>query len=88
MFDIGFQELIIIFIVALLVIGPQKLPEFSRTLGKWVNEIKKGVQTAKTSIEAEYKEQLAESEGIVSSDVAEEKAGVNSSELEAKEGKV
>ena len=88
MFDIGFQELIIIFIVALLVIGPEKLPEFSRSLGKWVNEIKKGVQTAKTSIEAEYKEQLAVSEGTVESDAAEEKAGVYNSEPEAKEGKV
>jgi sec-independent protein translocase protein TatB len=47
MFDIGLQELIIIFVVALLVIGPEKLPEFSRTIGKWVNEIKKGVQIAK-----------------------------------------
>ena len=88
MFDIGLQELIIIFVVALLVIGPEKLPEFSRTLGKWVNEIKKGVQTAKTSIEAEYKEQLAVPENIMKSDAAEEKAGVHNSETEATEGKV
>ncbi len=88
MFDIGLQELIIIFVVALLVIGPEKLPEFSRTLGKWVNEIKKGVQIAKTNIEAEYKEQLAVHETIMKSDAAEEKPNENNSGLETKEGNV
>ncbi len=33
MFDIGFQELVIIFVIALLVFGPEKLPEIGRTLG-------------------------------------------------------
>ena len=43
MFDIGFQELIIIFLVALLVFGPEKLPEIAKTLAKWVVEIRRGV---------------------------------------------
>jgi Tat protein translocase TatB subunit len=53
MFDIGFQELLIIFVVALLVFGPKKLPELAKTMGKWVAEIKKGVQIAKSQIEQE-----------------------------------
>ncbi|MBI5632069.1 MAG: twin-arginine translocase subunit TatB [Nitrospirae bacterium] len=53
MFDIGFQELIIIFVVALLVFGPNKLPELARTLGKWMAEIKRGVYIAKNQIENE-----------------------------------
>ena len=53
MFDIGFQELIIIFVVALLVVGPEKLPEFSRTLGKWVKEIRLGIEQAKFRMENE-----------------------------------
>jgi len=53
MFDIGFQELLIIFIVALLVFGPKKLPELAKTMGKWVAEIKKGVYIAKSQIEQE-----------------------------------
>ena len=53
MFDIGFQELIIIFVVALLVFGPKKLPELAKTLGKWVAEIKRGVYIAKGQIEQE-----------------------------------
>ncbi len=54
MFDIGFQELIIIFIVALLVFGPEKLPEVGRTLGKWIIEIRKGVQNAKVQMDSEF----------------------------------
>lgn len=53
MFDIGFQELVIIFVVALLVFGPKKLPELARTLGKWMAEIKRGVYIAKSQIENE-----------------------------------
>ncbi len=56
MFDIGFQELIIIFIVALLVFGPEKLPEVGRTLGKWMIEIRKGIQNAKNQMDSEFSE--------------------------------
>ena len=53
MFDIGFQELVIIFVVALLVFGPEKLPELAKTMGKWLTEIKRGVYIAKSQIENE-----------------------------------
>ena len=53
MFDIGFQELVIIFIVALLVFGPKRLPELAKTMGKWMAEIKKGVYIAKSQIDQE-----------------------------------
>jgi len=67
MFDIGFQELVIIFIVALLVFGPEKLPEISRTLGKWVVEIRRGVNIAKSHMEEEMKEEFKMPEDIVKS---------------------
>jgi sec-independent protein translocase protein TatB len=51
MFDIGTQELIIIFIVALLVFGPKKLPELARTLGKGVRELKSAMQGIKDNID-------------------------------------
>ena len=38
MFNIGGGELLIIFLVALVVLGPTKLPEAARQLGKWVGE--------------------------------------------------
>lgn len=56
MFDLGFQELIVIFLVALLVFGPKKLPELSRNLGKWVVEIRRSINRAKWQIENEFEE--------------------------------
>jgi Tat protein translocase TatB subunit len=56
MFDIGIQELIIIFVIALLVFGPERLPEISRKLGKFVLQIRKGVYEAKHQMEAEFSE--------------------------------
>jgi len=43
MFGIGMQELIIIVIIALLVVGPKKLPDVAKTLGKGFNEFKRAV---------------------------------------------
>jgi len=43
MFGIGMQELIIIVIIALLVVGPKKLPDVAKTLGKGFSEFKKAV---------------------------------------------
>ncbi|MEJ5227895.1 Sec-independent protein translocase protein TatB [Thermodesulfovibrio sp.] len=56
MFDLGIQELIVIFIVALLVFGPKRLPELGYTLGKTMNEIKKAFQSAKSEMEKEIDE--------------------------------
>ena len=86
MLDIGFQELIIIFVVALLVIGPDKLPEFSRKLGKWVNEIKRGVNEAKARMEDEIEDQVKMPEDTVKPGT-EEKTEENISEAGTKEGK-
>jgi sec-independent protein translocase protein TatB len=36
MFDIGFSEILVIFILALIVLGPQKLPRVVREVGRWV----------------------------------------------------
>jgi Tat protein translocase TatB subunit len=87
MFDIGFQELIIIFIVALLVFGPEKLPEISRTLGKWVVEIRRGINIAKSQIEEEMKEEFKMPEDIVQSlpkDDASVKMGDEKNDTEEK----
>ncbi|MFQ3574754.1 MAG: Sec-independent protein translocase protein TatB [Thermodesulfovibrionales bacterium] len=56
MFDIGFQELIIIFIVALLVFGPKKLPEIANTLGKGIAELKKAMDNVRTQVHEEIKD--------------------------------
>ena len=41
MFDIGMPELMVIFVVALLVLGPDKLPELAKTLGKGLSGTEK-----------------------------------------------
>lgn len=53
MFDLGIQELIVIFIVALIVFGPKRLPELGRMLGKGVLELKKSLEGIKGQLNAE-----------------------------------
>ena len=56
MFDIGLQELIIIFVVALLVFGPKRLPDLAKTFGKGLGEIKRAFQDVKEQVETEFDE--------------------------------
>ena len=56
MFDIGLQELIIIFLVALLVFGPERLPEVAKTMGKWFGDIGKSIQNTRAQMEREFYE--------------------------------
>ncbi len=53
MFDIGFWELGIIAVVALLVIGPERLPGVARSAGKWIGAAKRFVGTVQNDINAE-----------------------------------
>jgi len=55
-FDIGLQELIIIFLVALLVFGPKRLPELAKTLGKGLGDLKRAFQDVKDQVETEFDE--------------------------------
>jgi sec-independent protein translocase protein TatB len=69
MFDIGFPELIMIAVIALLVIGPDKLPGVARTAGKWVGRARRFVGDVKTDIDRELKQEelrkaLAEDAGL------------------------
>ena len=51
MFDLGTQELIVIFVVAFLVFGPKRLPELGRTLGKGIRELKSAMRGVKESLD-------------------------------------
>jgi sec-independent protein translocase protein TatB len=58
MFDIGFSELLVIGIVALIVIGPQRLPQVARTLGHLFGRMQRYVNDVKADIAREM--ELAE----------------------------
>jgi len=53
MFGIGMQELVLIFVIALVVVGPQKLPELARALGKGYAEFRRAFDDMKRSVEVD-----------------------------------
>ena len=53
MFDIGFTEIIFIMVIALLVVGPERLPRIARTAGLWVGKLRGFVSSVKADIDKE-----------------------------------
>jgi TatA/E family protein of Tat protein translocase len=54
MFNIGLPELLIIVAIALIVFGPNKLPELAKAFGRAMREFKKATEEVKESFEAEH----------------------------------
>jgi sec-independent protein translocase protein TatA len=53
--SIGMPELIIIFVIALIIFGPKKLPELGRSLGRSLNEFKRASNELKNTLEEEVR---------------------------------
>ena len=54
MFGLGTSEIILILVVALILLGPKRLPEIARTLGRGLAEFRRATSDIKESIESEY----------------------------------
>jgi sec-independent protein translocase protein TatB len=55
MFDVGFFELLLIGIVALLVVGPERLPKLARSAGMWLGRGRRFISSVKDDIDREIK---------------------------------
>ena len=53
MFDIGFTEIVLVLIVGLLVVGPERMPVFARTITLWLGRIRQQWREVKKDIEQE-----------------------------------
>lgn len=71
MFDIGFSELVLCFFVALVVLGPQRLPVVARAVGRWTGMAKGYLRNLSSELEretnaSELKRQLTEARQALS----------------------
>lgn len=83
MFDVGFSELILLGIVALVVLGPEKLPHAARMAGAWLGRIRRTVIDIQAEIEKEVS--AAELKQRMNDEIARLKAATNPIEEEIKE---
>ncbi len=61
MFDIGFSELVVIGLIALIVLGPKRLPEVARTAGRWMGQLRRFISEVKQDLDREiHTEDLAD----------------------------
>ena len=56
MFDFSFSELVLIGLIALIVLGPQRLPEVARAMGRWMARLRRFVEDVKRDINQEVKD--------------------------------
>lgn len=86
MFDIAFSELVVIAIVALIVIGPEKLPKVARTLGALAGRMQRYVTSVKADIEREMQfedlqklqQEIRQGANQVQSEITKVQSGISS----------
>jgi sec-independent protein translocase protein TatB len=87
MFDIGFFELVVIAIVALVVIGPEKLPKTARTLGHLMGRLQRYVNEVKADINREIElDELRKLQKQVQTAAADLKQSVESAARDVETG--
>jgi sec-independent protein translocase protein TatA len=63
MFNLGFQELLVILILALIIFGPGKLPEVGRAIGKSLHEFKKASREVEDEVTGSRKAEGEQQQG-------------------------
>tara|TARA_B100001248_G_C27399050_1_gene468331 strand:- start:1319 stop:1579 length:261 start_codon:yes stop_codon:yes gene_type:complete len=66
MFNLGFTEILLLFVIGLLVLGPKQLPQVARVLGKMAGELKRAMNEFSSEIDKTSKGFQAESKKIQS----------------------
>ncbi len=56
MFDVGFSEMLVIAVVALLVLGPERLPKAARTVGALLRKARQSFESVKSEVERELRD--------------------------------
>jgi sec-independent protein translocase protein TatB len=86
MFDIGFSEMVIVAVVALVVLGPERLPRVARQAGQWMGKLQRYISDVKSDInrqmeleelrklQSEVKDAASSLESSLKSTVAETKS--------------
>ncbi len=85
MFGIGMPERIIILVIALIVIGPHKLPDLARSLGKGLAEFRRATEDFKQSVEEEARTHEDKEKGAPQVTAQEQPGEVAKSTEEKKE---
>lgn len=71
MFDIGFTELLVIALVALIVLGPERLPKVARIIGHWTGRVQRFIENTRHEINREIQEQESGDLGKLQQDLIE-----------------
>lgn len=75
MFNIGFPELVVIFIVALVVVGPEKLPDMARAVARLVVEFRRATEELKKELALDEIEEAKKEIGDLKVEVSDLKPG-------------
>ncbi len=54
MFDLSFWEILVIGIIAVIIVGPERLPGMAYSAGKWITKVKRFISNAKAEMESEF----------------------------------
>lgn len=86
MFGIGFQEMLIILVVVLVLFGPKRLPDLARSLGKGIAEFKKASEEVRQGINEAMKDEEPSKEDPSPAKMASPPAGASPPALDSPAG--